>query len=74
MGHKKEFEAIDDNRGDRLKQSIEDPPVLEFKELPTYLEYAFVGKGVTLLVVIASTLKKDQKEKLLNVLDKHRRL
>ena len=70
---KKEFERMDDSRRDRLKPSIEDPPILELKELLAHLEYAFMGEGKTLLVIMASNLKEDQKEKLLNVLSKHKR-
>ena len=74
MVQKQEFEAMDDSRRDRLKPSIEDLPVLELKELPAHLEYAFLGERVTLPVIIASSLKKDQKVKLLNVLGKHKKV
>ena len=66
--HKKGFEEINDSRGKRLKPSIEDPPVLELKELLVYLEYAFLGERATLSMIVASNLKRDQKEKLLSVL------
>ena len=36
MVHKKGFEKIDDSKGKRLKLSIEDPLVLELKELPAH--------------------------------------
>ena len=70
---KKEFKEIDDNRGRRLKPSIEDPPILELKELPNHLEYAFLGEEATLPMIIASNLKVEQKEKLLNVLSQHKK-
>ena len=73
MVHKKEFAIMDVSRRDRLKPSIKDPPVLELKELPIHLNYAFLGEGVTLPVIITSNLKKDQKEKLLHVLCKHKK-
>ena len=73
MVRKKGFEAMDDSRWGRLKPSIEDPTVLELKELSIHLEYAFLKERVTLPVIIASNLKKDQKEKLLHVLGKHKK-
>ena len=56
---KKVFEEMDEVRGDKLKPSIEDPPVLELKELPAHLAYAFLGKGTTLPMIVASNHKKD---------------
>ena len=34
---KKGFKEMDEGRGDRLKPSIKDPPILELKELPAHL-------------------------------------
>ena len=70
---KKGFEEMKDTRGDRLKPSIEDPPILELKELQAHLEYAFLGEGVTLPIIVALNLKKGQKEKLLKVLRRHKK-
>ena len=74
MVQKKESEEINDSRGRRLKPSIEDPPVLELKELLDHLEYAFLREGATLLMIIALNFRGDQKEKLLCVLNQHKRL
>ena len=64
---KKGFEGIADSRVKRLKPSIKDPLILELKELLVYLEYAFLEEGVTLPIIVALNLKRDQKEKVLSV-------
>ncbi|GKE95310.1 reverse transcriptase domain-containing protein [Tanacetum coccineum] len=56
----------------RLKPSIQEPPKLELKELPEHLEYAFLQGDDQLPVVISSSLSKDEKYKLLNVLRNHK--
>nr|GEV75355.1 reverse transcriptase domain-containing protein [Tanacetum cinerariifolium] len=54
------------------KSSIEEPPELELKELPSHLEYAFLEETDELLVIIAKDLKDDEKEALLKVLKSHK--
>ncbi|KAL0454826.1 UNVERIFIED_CONTAM: hypothetical protein Slati_0821800 [Sesamum latifolium] len=51
-----------------LKPSIEKPPPLELKPLPSYLKYIFLGKDETLPVIISSDLTGLQEEKLKRVL------
>nr|GEZ14478.1 reverse transcriptase domain-containing protein [Tanacetum cinerariifolium] len=55
------------------KSSVEEPPELELKELPSHLEYAFLKDSNKLPVIIAKNLKVDQKEALINVLKSHKR-
>ncbi|GKC91332.1 reverse transcriptase domain-containing protein, partial [Tanacetum coccineum] len=55
------------------KSSIEEPPELELKDLPSHLEYAFLEENEKLPVIIAKGLKNDQKEALINVLKSHKR-
>nr|GEZ49419.1 reverse transcriptase domain-containing protein [Tanacetum cinerariifolium] len=55
------------------KSSIEEPPELELKELPSHLEYAFLEDSNKLPVIIAKNLKVDEREALLNVLKSHKR-
>nr|GEU58909.1 DNA-directed DNA polymerase [Tanacetum cinerariifolium] len=57
----------------KAKFSIEEPPELELKELPSHLEYAFLEETDKLLVIIAKNLKDDEKEALLKVLKAHKR-
>ena len=70
---KNNFEKIEPRREARLKPSIEEPPVLELKQLPKYLEYVFLEEDLKLPVIIASGLSTAQKDKLLKVLKKHKR-
>nr|GEW24423.1 reverse transcriptase domain-containing protein [Tanacetum cinerariifolium] len=55
------------------KSSVEEPPELELKELPSHLEYAFLEDSNKLPVIIAKNLKVDEREALLNVLKSHKR-
>ena len=57
----------------KLKPSIEDPPALEIKDLPSHLEYAFLAEDSKLPVIIAKDLSPIEKEKLLGVLKEHKR-
>nr|GEX32125.1 DNA-directed DNA polymerase [Tanacetum cinerariifolium] len=49
----------------KAKSSIEEPPKLELKELPSHLEYAFLEESDTLPVIIAKDLKDVEKEALI---------
>nr|GEV03340.1 reverse transcriptase domain-containing protein [Tanacetum cinerariifolium] len=55
------------------KYSIEEPPELELKELPSHLEYAFLEDVDKLPVIIAKDLKDVEKEALIKVLKSHKR-
>nr|GEW18957.1 reverse transcriptase domain-containing protein [Tanacetum cinerariifolium] len=50
------------------KSSIEEPPELELKELPSHLEYAFLEDSNKLPVIIAKNLKVDEREALIDIL------
>nr|GEU61989.1 reverse transcriptase domain-containing protein [Tanacetum cinerariifolium] len=54
------------------KFSVEEPPELELKELPSHLEYAFLEDSNKLPVIIAKNFKVDEKEALINVLKSHK--
>ncbi|GJT03540.1 reverse transcriptase domain-containing protein [Tanacetum coccineum] len=56
-----------------IKSSIDDPPELELKDLPSHLEYAFLEETDKLPVIIAKDLKDDEKDRLLKVLKSHKR-
>ncbi|GKA34799.1 reverse transcriptase domain-containing protein [Tanacetum coccineum] len=49
----------------KAKSSIEEPPELELKDLPSHLEYAYLEENNKLLVIIAKGLKDNEKEALL---------
>ncbi|GJV47382.1 reverse transcriptase domain-containing protein [Tanacetum coccineum] len=54
------------------KSSIEEPPELELKDLPSHLEYAYLEENDKLPVIIAKGLKDVEKEALLKVLKSHK--
>ncbi|GJT92281.1 reverse transcriptase domain-containing protein [Tanacetum coccineum] len=56
-----------------IKSSIDDPPELELKDLPSHLEYAFLEGTNKLPVIIAKNLKDEEKARLLKVLKSHKR-
>nr|GEX66355.1 DNA-directed DNA polymerase [Tanacetum cinerariifolium] len=55
------------------KPSIEEPPKLELKDLPSHLEYAFLEGTDKLPVIISKELKDEEKVVLLKVLNLHKR-
>ncbi|GKA38123.1 hypothetical protein Tco_0724688 [Tanacetum coccineum] len=55
-----------------IKYSIDDPPELELKDLPSHLEYAFLEGTDKLPVIIAKNLKEDEKVRFLKVLKSHK--
>ncbi|GJR46440.1 hypothetical protein Tco_1314543 [Tanacetum coccineum] len=56
-----------------VKSSIDDPPELELKDLPSHLKYAFLEGTDKLPIIIAKNLKEDEKVRLLKVLKSHKR-
>nr|GEX45707.1 reverse transcriptase domain-containing protein [Tanacetum cinerariifolium] len=51
-----------------VKSSIDEPPKLELKELPSHLEYAFLEGTDKLPVIISKELKDEEKSALLKIL------
>ncbi|GJV44775.1 reverse transcriptase domain-containing protein [Tanacetum coccineum] len=60
------------NDAEKIKPSIDDPPDLILKDLPSHLEYAFLEGASKLPVIIAKDLKSEEKEQLLKVLKSHK--
>ncbi|GKA69741.1 reverse transcriptase domain-containing protein [Tanacetum coccineum] len=56
----------------KIKSSCEDPLDLELKDLPSYLEYAFLEGDDKLPVIIAKNLKDEDKTALIKVLKSHK--
>ncbi|XP_077222173.1 uncharacterized protein LOC143856016 [Tasmannia lanceolata] len=54
------------------KPSIEEPPQLDLKPLPSNLRYAFLGNNETLPVIISSDLTSSQEDELLNLLKENK--
>ncbi|GJW70973.1 reverse transcriptase domain-containing protein [Tanacetum coccineum] len=55
-----------------IKSSIDDPPELELKYLPSYLKYAFLEGTDKLPIIISKELKHEEKATLLKVLKSHK--
>ncbi|GJR98425.1 reverse transcriptase domain-containing protein [Tanacetum coccineum] len=56
-----------------IKSSIDDPPELKIKDLPSHLEYAFLEGTDKLPVIILKELKDEENTALLKVLKSHKR-
>nr|GEU82685.1 reverse transcriptase domain-containing protein [Tanacetum cinerariifolium] len=54
------------------KSSIDEPPVVELKDLPSHLEYAFMEGDDKLPIIIAKDLKDEEKTVLKKVLKSHK--
>ena len=65
------FEELGEGKP-KLPPSIEEPPILELKQLPMHLRYAFLGNSTSLPVLILASLSKLEEEKLLRVLKEHK--
>ena len=52
----------------RLIPSVEKPPILEEKPLPTHLKYAYLGEASTVPIMISSSLSNMEEGKLLRSL------
>ncbi|GKA01294.1 reverse transcriptase domain-containing protein [Tanacetum coccineum] len=67
------FEKITFNTDYKTKTSFEEPPSdLELKPLPDNLEYLFLDEPSFLPVIISSQLSKQNKNKLIFVLKRHK--
>nr|GEW05073.1 hypothetical protein [Tanacetum cinerariifolium] len=65
-------EPLPANFDTTTKPSLEVPPTLELKPLPSNLKYAFLVPNNTLPIIVASDLSGSQKEALLKVLSKYK--
>nr|GEU33201.1 reverse transcriptase domain-containing protein [Tanacetum cinerariifolium] len=54
------------------KSSIDEPPVVELKDLPPHLEYAFLEGHDKLPIIIAKDLRDEEKTALIMVLKSHK--
>nr|GEV92163.1 DNA-directed DNA polymerase [Tanacetum cinerariifolium] len=57
----------------KAKSSVEEPPELELKDLPSHLEYDFLEDSNKLPVIIAKDLEDVKKEALIKVLKSNKR-
>jgi len=66
------YESLDEGNWAPLWPSVKEPPNLELKPLPKTLKYAYLGEGEKLPIVIASNLRKNQKESFMYVLKENK--
>ncbi|KAJ9543783.1 hypothetical protein OSB04_023490 [Centaurea solstitialis] len=67
------FEQLDFKGRDIHLPSVEQPPDLELKPLPSHLKYAYLAEDDKLPVIISSKLSEDQEQQLINLLKKHKK-
>ncbi|XP_062089685.1 uncharacterized protein LOC133796224 [Humulus lupulus] len=69
----KPFESLDLSEGNFKphKPSIQEPPKLELKPLPSHLKYAYLGDNETLSVIISAVLGAEYERLWLDVLKKY---
>ncbi|KAJ9538638.1 LOW QUALITY PROTEIN: hypothetical protein OSB04_031371 [Centaurea solstitialis] len=68
-----EFEEFKQEDKVRVKTSLEEPSKLELKNLVEHLEYQFLGGNNSLPVTISSLLTANEKNRLIEVLKKHKK-
>ncbi|RDX97218.1 hypothetical protein CR513_20019, partial [Mucuna pruriens] len=67
------IDLIDKLVKENLMTTLSPPPRMELKPLPSHLKYAYLDAEQQLPVIIASNLRQEQKEKLLNILRQHKK-
>ena len=68
---RKYFESLGENTKTPVL-SVEQPPKMEQKPLPSHLKYAYLGTASTLPVIISASLIAIEEDKLLRVLRDHK--
>nr|GEY30957.1 reverse transcriptase domain-containing protein [Tanacetum cinerariifolium] len=68
--YKKELKVC---KAKTVKSFVDEPPEVELKDLPPYLEYAFLEGDNKLPVIIAKELGDEEKSALIKVLKSHKR-
>ena len=68
---RKYFESLGENTKTPVP-SVEQPPKMEQKPLPSHLKYAYLGMASTLPVIISASLTEIEEDKLLRVLREHK--
>ena len=68
---RKYYEPLGENTQNSMP-SVERPPHLEQKSLPSHLRYAYLEESLTVLVTISTSLTAMEEEKFLRVLRDHK--
>ena len=67
------FEEIREDEKLRVRTSLEEPPTLELKQLPDYLECAYLQGKSSLSVIMLSHLSDKENARILEVLKAHKK-
>ena len=59
--------------GSKMLPSVEQPPILELKPLPSHLKYVYLERDGKLPIIIYALLTDEQEQKLLQVIKDHKR-
>ena len=71
LNRRKYFESLGTSPS-WLTPSIEKSPIVEEKQLPNHLRYAYLGEESTLSAIISPSLSNMEEEKLLKILKEHK--
>ena len=61
------------SEGQSQPSKVRTPPNIELKPLPVHLKYAFLGPDSTYPVIVSSNLSSEQLDRLISVLQAHRK-
>jgi len=73
VASKCDAEVAEITLGSKMLPSVEQPPTLELKPLPSHLKYVYLERDGKLPVIISALLTDEQEQKLLQVIKDHKR-
>ena len=73
VASKFDAEVAEITLGSKMLPSVEQPPTLELKPLPSHLKYVYLERDGKLPVIISALLTDEQEQKLLQVIKDHKR-
>ena len=73
VASKYDAEVAEITLGNKMLSSVEQPPTLELKPLPSHLKYVYLERDRKLPVIIYALLTNEQEQKLLQVIKDHKR-
>ena len=72
MAFECDAEVAEITLGSKMLPSVEQPPTLELKPLPSHLKYGYLDRDGKLPVIISALLTDEQEQKLLQVIKDHK--
>ena len=68
MAFECDVEVAEITLGSKILPSMEQPPTLELKPLPSHLKYVYLERDGKLPIIISALLTDEQEQKLLQVI------